>query len=318
MSFTQSLLEKKFSELTSSQQSVQTLSLWLIHHRKHARQVVLMWKGCLQKAPPGRKLTFVYLANDVLQNSKKKGSEYSKEFSEVLEEVFQDLYQIADASMRNALDRILKIWEDRAVLTDSVLVLLRMCAGQDSDPVEAPKKKKRRKSSADSDARRRPPVFEHPPVKVNVPEPDVLLHHLQELETATAADDQIRLQIATLPDEVQSTAYVDNLHNQEAAEELQRQVEDAGRLLSSYNMRLDQEMGQRQHAISLLQAFIRDQSSQQDRVQALHDEHQKRLHHVVEVHSHLEKHLANLPDLSQLPSFTDGLAPLPSAHDLFA
>ena len=54
---------------------------------------VCLYPICHDLAPPGRKLTFVYLANDVLQNSKKKGSEYSKEFSEVLEEVFQDLYQ---------------------------------------------------------------------------------------------------------------------------------------------------------------------------------------------------------------------------------
>ena len=33
-SFSESALEKKLSELSNSQQSVQTLSLWLIHHRE--------------------------------------------------------------------------------------------------------------------------------------------------------------------------------------------------------------------------------------------------------------------------------------------
>ena len=35
------------------------------------------------------------------------------------------------------------------------------------------------------------------------------------------------------------------------------------------------------------------------------------------VKDELKSHIAALPDLSQLPNVTDGLAPLPSAGDLF-
>lgn len=57
-SFSESALEKKLSELSNSQQSVQTLSLWLIHHRKHAGPIVSVWhrelrkgKHCLRPPP---------------------------------------------------------------------------------------------------------------------------------------------------------------------------------------------------------------------------------------------------------------------------
>lgn len=57
-SFSESALEKKLSELSNSQQSVQTLSLWLIHHRKHAGPIVSVWHRELRKggrgAGPGR------------------------------------------------------------------------------------------------------------------------------------------------------------------------------------------------------------------------------------------------------------------------
>lgn len=51
--FTENALIKKLQELNSSQQSIQTLSLWLIHHRKHHAIVVKTWykellKGNLQ------------------------------------------------------------------------------------------------------------------------------------------------------------------------------------------------------------------------------------------------------------------------------
>lgn len=36
-----------------------------------------------------KKLTFMYLANDVIQNSRKKGPEYAKEFTTALKQGFE-------------------------------------------------------------------------------------------------------------------------------------------------------------------------------------------------------------------------------------
>ena len=47
--FSEAALEKKLSELSNSQQSVQTLSLWLIHHRKHSQTIVTVWLNELKK-----------------------------------------------------------------------------------------------------------------------------------------------------------------------------------------------------------------------------------------------------------------------------
>lgn len=41
--FTPQAFEKKLSDLNTSQQSIQTLSLWLIHHRKHFKTIVQIW-----------------------------------------------------------------------------------------------------------------------------------------------------------------------------------------------------------------------------------------------------------------------------------
>lgn len=41
--FSEAALEKKLAELNNSQQSIQTLSLWLIHHRKHHVGIVKIW-----------------------------------------------------------------------------------------------------------------------------------------------------------------------------------------------------------------------------------------------------------------------------------
>lgn len=41
--FTESAFERKLAELNQSQQSIQGLSAWLIHHRKHHSQIVKCW-----------------------------------------------------------------------------------------------------------------------------------------------------------------------------------------------------------------------------------------------------------------------------------
>ena len=40
-----------------------------------------------------RKLVFIYLANDVVQNGKKKGAEFTKEFSTVIDHAFSHVLE---------------------------------------------------------------------------------------------------------------------------------------------------------------------------------------------------------------------------------
>lgn len=47
--FTESGLCKKLEDLNTSQHSIQTLSLWVIHHRKHYQTIVKTWMKELEK-----------------------------------------------------------------------------------------------------------------------------------------------------------------------------------------------------------------------------------------------------------------------------
>lgn len=52
---------------------------------------VLLMFLFLQSATQAKKLTYMYLANDVIQNSRKKGPEYAKEFATVLKQAFENI-----------------------------------------------------------------------------------------------------------------------------------------------------------------------------------------------------------------------------------
>jgi len=63
-----------------------------------------------------RKLTFMYLANDVIQNGKKKGSEFGGEFEGTLKRAFEHMSTAsADERTKQGLLKILKVWEERGV-----------------------------------------------------------------------------------------------------------------------------------------------------------------------------------------------------------
>lgn len=58
----------------------------------------------------------MYLANDVIQNSKKKGPEYGKEFGEVLVDSLKHMAKTGiNAKTKHSLHRILNIWGERGV-----------------------------------------------------------------------------------------------------------------------------------------------------------------------------------------------------------
>lgn len=59
------------------------------------RSALILCIKCLNAADSSRKLTLLYVANDVIQNSKKKGPEYRTEFVKVLPRVFQGINKLA-------------------------------------------------------------------------------------------------------------------------------------------------------------------------------------------------------------------------------
>lgn len=119
------------------------------------------------------------------------------------------------------------------------------------------------------------------------------------------------------------------------------QVDEAAQILHDYNMRLSLEMEDRKKLTAMLRDFqaeqkeLLTQAEQRLEVRILNlinyrpcqinsstyfyrwQEYNKKLIKVKDVQKEIKNHLNNLPDLTQLPDVTGGLAPLPSAGDLF-
>ncbi|XP_017058872.1 regulation of nuclear pre-mRNA domain-containing protein 1B [Drosophila ficusphila] len=371
--FTETALLKKLGELNSSQQSIQTLSLWLIHHRKHSASIVKTWQRELENVPEPKKLTFMYLANDVIQNSKKKGPEYGKEFNVVLGKVFAHIGEKCGSDkLLGSLGRILNIWLERGVYDAKVIAdwrsrLHKESSGNssssngksngESEKPEKEREKERSSSKSEKSDRREkrkhedrhskskrsrhhgqtssssstnpPPVEEvvavepengHTPPYLPLgepPEPEELIKALTSIENSASSDAVVRERIAKLPPEISEISCITKLEDKDKAKALAVQVNEAVELLNDYNARLTAEMEERAKLATMLRDFQAEQKELLSQAEQRLDEHKKKLAKMLGLQKEIHDHLSNLPDLTQLPDVTGGLAPLPSAGDLF-
>ena len=120
--FSEAILEKKLTELRDSQKEIQSLSQYCVQHRQHCKLIVKAWYKNLKVTSLARKLTAMYLANDVVQNSKKKGPEFAKEFGHVLKKAFEHLasLKLEDKTM-TSLARLIGIWVERQIFDRKTL-----------------------------------------------------------------------------------------------------------------------------------------------------------------------------------------------------
>ncbi|XP_047226052.1 regulation of nuclear pre-mRNA domain-containing protein 1B isoform X1 [Girardinichthys multiradiatus] len=331
-SFSESALEKKLTELSSSQQSVQTLSLWIIHHRKHSGLIVKVWHRELKKAKNNRKLTFLYLANDVIQNSKKKGPEFAKDFESVLVDACSHVARCVSATPREVddgckkqMERLLNIWKERNLYRGDFIQQLKLAIEDSNSPRPSEEKKAIKRSyqkiqedEEDDDDDYRSHISPHTTDSSATQLTEELVKALQDLENAASGDATVRQKIASLPQEVQDVSLLEKITDKEAADKLSKTVDEACLLLAEYNGRLAAELEDRRQLARMLTEYISSQKEALVEREKKLEEYKQKLARVTRVRKELKSHIQSLPDLSLLPNVTGGLAPLPSAGDLFS
>ncbi|GAB1604954.1 regulation of nuclear pre-mRNA domain-containing protein 2-like isoform X2 [Argonauta hians] len=110
-------VERKLHAVTNTQDGIQIMSLWIIHHKVHHKKIVDLWLKVLKKDKTSHRLTLFHLCNDVVQNCKKKQAKiYMDTFKHVLKDA---AYFVRDASIRSNVNRIFSIWEERNVYDSS-------------------------------------------------------------------------------------------------------------------------------------------------------------------------------------------------------
>lgn len=82
------------------------LSHWCVSNRKKARQIVETWEKMFKSSQKEQCVPFLYLANDILQNSRRKGSDFVNEFWKVLPAALKHVHANGDVSGKKAATRL--------------------------------------------------------------------------------------------------------------------------------------------------------------------------------------------------------------------
>uniref|UniRef100_A0A0E0MJ63 CID domain-containing protein n=1 Tax=Oryza punctata TaxID=4537 RepID=A0A0E0MJ63_ORYPU len=119
-SFSELAFVEKLNKLNNTATRIQSilssaLSNWCIFHRKRARKVVDTWEKQYNSANKDKKVSFLYLSNDILQNSKRKGGEFVNEFWRVLPGLLKDFYVNGGEDGKKVVGRLIEIWDERKV-----------------------------------------------------------------------------------------------------------------------------------------------------------------------------------------------------------
>eukprot|EP01135_Chromosphaera_perkinsii_P011657 Nk52_evm1s2467 gene=Nk52_evmTU1s2467 len=119
----------KLKDLSGSQASIETISQWFQFYRRNAQDLVRVWVQEIRRAEPKRKLILFYLANDILQVSRKKGTEYIDTFKGVLPIVMSRDMRPQKGGIVSSCDRTLDIWAGRAVFEEEYVLKLKRALG---------------------------------------------------------------------------------------------------------------------------------------------------------------------------------------------
>ncbi|XP_015890892.3 uncharacterized protein LOC107425403 isoform X2 [Ziziphus jujuba] len=93
-----------------------------------------------------QKVPLLYLANDILQNSRRKGNEFVTEFWKVLPSALKDVREKGDDHGKNVVSRLVDIWEERKVFGSRAKSLKEVMLGEEVPPPLELSSKKRSRS----------------------------------------------------------------------------------------------------------------------------------------------------------------------------
>ncbi|KAJ6918868.1 regulation of nuclear pre-mRNA domain-containing protein 1B-like isoform X1 [Populus alba x Populus x berolinensis] len=152
--FSEETLADNLSKVNGTQQCIESLSRWCIVHRSKAEFVVEAWDKQFRNSDMLQKVPLLYLANDILQNSKKKGSEFVNEFWKVLPAALKNIVKKGDDRGKNVVSRLVNIWEERTVFGSRARSLKEVMLGEDAPPpLELSKKRSRSVKNTKRDSR---------------------------------------------------------------------------------------------------------------------------------------------------------------------
>ncbi|XP_070807260.1 LOW QUALITY PROTEIN: regulation of nuclear pre-mRNA domain-containing protein 2 [Pituophis catenifer annectens] len=223
-------------------ESIQGLSSWCLENKRHHAAIARRWIHWMRRSAFAHRLNLFYLANDVIQNCKRKNAIVFRDtFAEVLPEAAA---LVKDPSVSKSIERIFKIWEDRNVYPEETIVVLKEAL---SSTFKSQKQQKETQSKQPTKSWKKSQTSTNPKAALKskiVAEfrPQSLV---DELLSHKLSEDQIELkekQLSTMRVDVCSTETLKCLKDKTGGKKFSKEFEEASAKLEEFVNSLDKQL----------------------------------------------------------------------------
>ncbi|KAL7669994.1 hypothetical protein ACOME3_004942 [Neoechinorhynchus agilis] len=198
----------------------------------------------------GQHLSLLYLANDIIQNSFRRGSEFSKPFSIVIVGALEKIVSFSDEETLNGTERMLQIWTDRHIYEDELMnkfwqVILDADYKQNSDQLSADIAKAMDEFECSSE------------FTTSV---DVLVDQLQEMENCPSCDERVQKITKSAHFELQSDEVYNavGMYESSGTETTRRLFTESKDIVNRYSALLHDELTKRKNIGRYIHSLIEE------------------------------------------------------------
>ncbi|XP_023663125.2 regulation of nuclear pre-mRNA domain-containing protein 2-like isoform X1 [Paramormyrops kingsleyae] len=228
-----SSLDRRFQAVSNTADSIQGLSAWCIENKKHYNLIVRHWMKWLKKSATAHRLNLFYLANDVIQNCKRKNAiVYRTSFAEVLP---QAALLVRESKVRKSVERILTIWSERNIYPQELISDLRASLANKGTPAV--------------------PVNSKAPLKAKIVAefvPQAFRQQLSAYRNSQQVAELKEKQLAALKMDICSTSAFKRLKDKEGGKKFSRDFDNDNRKVQEFVGFLEQQLKEGHHLLEWL------------------------------------------------------------------
>ncbi|EME84686.1 uncharacterized protein MYCFIDRAFT_152900 [Pseudocercospora fijiensis CIRAD86] len=122
MAYSDDAVKAKLAALNETQDSIVTVAQWIMFHRRHANRTADLWKGRLQESSSASKrLTLLYLANEVVQQSRaRQKQDFLLAFEPLIADATAQAYKGASQDIQAKIRRVVEVWRARNIFDQRI------------------------------------------------------------------------------------------------------------------------------------------------------------------------------------------------------
>ncbi|PWW77474.1 DUF618-domain-containing protein [Tuber magnatum] len=121
MAYSDDTVLSKLSALNETQEGIVTAANWILFHRRMAKRTAELWLQRMKESTSHKKLNLIYLANEVVQQSKaRKRQDFLTAFSPIIAEATEVAYRNSTPDIQNKIRRVMEVWRQRAIFEPDI------------------------------------------------------------------------------------------------------------------------------------------------------------------------------------------------------